>query len=300
MHDVIIIGGSYAGISAAMPLALARRDVLVIDAGQRRNRFASLSHGFLGHDGVDPGIIAARGRSDLLGYATVTWREEEVTSARRDDDAFVVTTRSGETHGRRLILATGVVDELPPLPGLQERWGRTVLHCPYCHGYELAGGRLGVLATLAHSVVQAALVSDWSPRGNTTFFLGDAIAPTPEQLADVERRGIRLERAAVVAIEGGDHDVVVRLADGRAVALDGLFAVPHLGLAGPFAAELGCEIETHATGSAYRTDPATKETSVPGVFACGDAALPTSAVAFAVADGYRAGMGAHRSLVFAG
>ena len=298
MHDVIVIGGSYAGIAAGMPLARARRRVLVLDAGRRRNRFAAESHGFLGQDGVDPAVIAERGKNELLAYPTVAWRDEEATGARRDGDAFVVTTPGGEHRARRLVLATGVVDELPPVPGLRERWGRSVFHCPYCHGYELDRGRLGVLVTTEHSFVQAALVSEWAPRGDTTLFAGAAVAPTPEQLADLDARGIRIERTPVVALEGADHGVSVRVADGRTFDLAGLFVATRMAVHGPFAEQLGCALETHPNGAFYKTDPLTKETTARGVFACGDVATPMTTLPFAVADGFRAGVGAHRSLVF--
>jgi thioredoxin reductase len=301
MYDVVIIGGSYAGIAAALPLARARRDVLIFDAGQRRNRFASASHGFLGQDGVEPGVVADRGKQEVLRYPTVTWREEEATSARREGDAFVVGTRNGdEVRARRLVLATGVVDELPPVPGLRERWGRTVFHCPYCHGYELDRGKLGVLATSEHSFVQAALVAEWAPRGDTRLFLGSDITPTPDQLADLDARGVRIEHGAVVCVEGGEHNAIVRVEGGHAFELAGLFVATRMQVEGPVGAALGCAIETHPMGSFYRTDPMTKETTVPGVFACGDAALAMGALPFAVGDGFRAGIGVHRSLVFPG
>jgi thioredoxin reductase len=298
MHDVVIIGGSYAGIAAAMPLARARRDVLVVDAAQRRNRFAAESHGFLGQDGVDPGVIAERGRREVLAYPTVTWRVEEAVSARRDGDGFVVGLRSGEVRARRLVLATGVVDELPAVPGLQEGWGRTVFHCPYCHGYELDRGKLGVLATSEHALVQAALVAEWAPRGDTTLFLGSH-ATTPDQLADLHARGIRVERAPVVSVQSGTHRITVRVEGGQAVELAGLFVGTRMNVPDAFG-ELGCAIETHPMGTFYRTDPTTKETSTRGVFACGDAAIPMGALPYAVGDGFRAGVGAHRSLVFPG
>jgi thioredoxin reductase len=283
-----------------MPLARARRDVLVLDAGQRRNRFASASHGFLGQDGVEPGVIAARGKAELLAYPTVGWRDEAAISARRADDAFVVTTATGELHARRLILATGVIDELPPIPGLRERWGRTVFHCPYCHGYELHRGRLAVLATAEHSFIQALLVAEWAAPGGTVLFAGQGVLPTPEQLADVRARGILVEEAPVVAVEGDDARAIIHVKDGRTFEVAGLFLATRMQVAGPFAAALGCALETLPTGSHYRTDPMTKETTVPGVFACGDAAVPMGNVPFAVADGFRAGVGAHRSLVFPG
>lgn len=299
IHDVIVIGGGYAGIAAAMPLARARRHVLVVDAGQRRNRFASASHGFLGQDGVDPGVIAERGRREILTYPTVTWLDAEATSARRDGDTFVVGMPSGEARGRRLVLATGVIDALPPVPGLQEGWGRTVFHCPYCHGYELDRGALGVLATSEHSVIQACLVAEWAPRGATTLFVGGVAPPTADQLADLEARAIRVERAAVATVESGEHGVTLHLEGGRTIALAGLFVATRMNVSRAFV-DLGCAVETHAMGIVYRADPTTKETTVKGVFACGDAAIPMGALPYAVADGFRAGVGAHRSLVFPG
>src|SRR5215212_7100600 len=144
MHDAIVVGGSYAGIAAALQLVRARRKVLVIDGGARRNRFASSSHGFLGQDGRDPGEIAATAREQLLAYPTVTWIEGAATRAHAAGTAFAVTLGDGATHeARRLILASGVTDELPDIPGVAERWGRSIFHCPYCHGYELGGGRIG-------------------------------------------------------------------------------------------------------------------------------------------------------------
>src|SRR5437867_3455668 len=152
MYDVIIIGGSYAGLAAALQLVRARRHVLIVDAGQRRNRFAHHSHGFLGQDGQPPEAIAAKGRSEVFAYPTGTWREALATEARSISDGFVVRAGSDEHRGKRLILATGVVDELPAIPGLAERWGKQIFFCPYCDGYEFGMGRLGVLATSEESI----------------------------------------------------------------------------------------------------------------------------------------------------
>lgn len=298
MFDVIVIGGSYAGIAAAMPLARARRRVLVLDAGRRRNRFASASHGFLGQDGVDPGVIAERGKTEVLAYPTVTWRDDEATAARREGEAFVVTTPNDEHEARRIVIATGVVDELPPIPGLRDRWGQSVFHCPYCHGYELDRGRLGVLGTAEHSFIQAALVSEWAAPGETTLFLGAGLSPTAEQLAELDVRGIRVERAPVIAVEAGEHGAIVRVEGGRAFELAGLFVATRTTVQGPFAEQLGCALETHPNGAFFKTDPTTKETTARGVFACGDVATSMTTLPFAVADGFRAGVGAHRSLVF--
>jgi thioredoxin reductase len=148
LHDVIIVGGSYAGMAAALQLLRARRKVLIIDADLRRNRFASESHGFLGQDGIDPDQIARAARDQLKAYPTLTWLEDTATDAEQHEEGFAVTTSDRARHdGRRLIFATGVGDTLPTIDGLPERWGRSVFHCPYCHGYELDLERIGVIAT---------------------------------------------------------------------------------------------------------------------------------------------------------
>jgi thioredoxin reductase len=310
MFDVIIIGGSYAGLAAGLQLARARCKVLIIDAGQRRNRFAATAHGFLGHDGQPPGAIAAKGRAEVLKYDTVSWRDGTVTEARAIAGGFAVRTTDQEFHARRLILATGVIDELPELPGLKERFGQTVFLCPYCHGYELGKGRLGVLATQPLSIHQAVLVAEWAAPGEMTFFVDGAFEPDADQLADLAARRIAIERERVVsaASEGAAPDdtaapdgkgavIDLHLRDGRMIRLDGLFIASRTRPPGPFAEQLGCALEAGHTGPYYKTDM-TKETTVPGVFACGDTASMMPVIALAVADGTIAGASAHRSLVF--
>ena len=297
MHDVIIIGGSYAGLAAALQLARARRRVLIMDAGQRRNRYAARSNGFLAQDGKPPEEIVAKGKADVLAYSTVTWQQTVAHEVRAVADGFAVRAGNEEYFSKRLILATGVVDELPAIPGLAERWGKTVFHCPYCDGFELEMGRIGVLATGATSARLAVLASEWAAPGQTTFFLNDAFEPTEDDLAQLSSRGIAVECERVIGVSGDEPAIALRLQDGRTHAVRGLFVMTHTRMAAPFAERLGCELETGPHGAYCKTD-ATKETTVPGVFACGDAALPTSTVAFAVADGTRAGTAAHQSLVF--
>lgn len=160
-HDAVIVGGSFAGLSAALYVARARRRVCVIDAGLPRNRFAAASHGFFGQDGDDPRAMVARARAQLAAYPGVTFVAGEAVDARVAEGGFVITTATGESvEGARAVLAFGISDVLPDLPGMAERWGRTVLHCPYCHGFEFAGQRLGVLgagdvARAPHSVAWA-------------------------------------------------------------------------------------------------------------------------------------------------
>ncbi len=289
--DVIVVGGSYAGLSAALQLARARRNVLVIDAARRRNRFALHSHGFLTQDGSEAAAIAEQGRVQLRAYPNVAWARDTVMSAAGDGENFTVTLSDGGiVSGRRLVLATGVTDTLPPIEGLAERWGRTVFHCPYCHGYELDRGRIGVLATSALSMHHALMLPDW---GEVTLFLNEAFVPDDAQRAALERRGVVTEATPVLRIDG-DADVVLR--DGRRLPMAGLFVVPRTTLTGELVRQLGCATEAGPMGDFVATD-AMKASSVPGVFCCGDMARAAGNVALAVADGAMAAVAAHRSLI---
>ncbi len=292
VHDAIVIGGSYAGLSAALQLARARRRVLVIDAGVRRNRFARASHGFLGHDGREPAALAAEGKTQLLAYPHVRWRDGAVSQAHAEEGGFRVFTREGASErARKLVIACGVVDELPALEGLAERWGRSVFHCPYCHGYELEQGRIGVLATGAMSMHQALMLPDWGP---TTLFLDDAFVPDAAQTAALAARGTAVQAGRVARLL---ETATVELVDGRRFAMDGLFTASRTHLASPVAAQLGCALDEGPTGAFIRTD-GWQATSVPGVFACGDAARAAGNGAISVGAGAMAGAAAHRSLMF--
>lgn len=289
--DAIVIGGSYAGQAAALQLARARRRVLVIDAGRRRNRAAQAAHGFLGQDGVSPAVIAAQGRAQVEAYPTVRWLEGEATRAQRSGPGFEVEVQDGgRARAHVLVLALGMEDDLPAIEGLAERWGRSVLHCPYCHGYELNQGAIGVLANGPASWQQAMLLPDW---GEVTW-LSQAAFPLDEaQAAALEGRGVAIESVPLLRIE--DIATAV-LADGRRLAFSGVFVTPRTRVGSPLAAQLGCEFDTGPLGDYLKTD-GFKETSVRGVFACGDAARVGGNVAFAVGDGTQAGAAAHRALV---
>ncbi len=291
-YDVIIIGGSYAGLSAAMPLARARRRILVVDEGLRRNRFAAHSHGFLTQDGNAPGAIASQAREQVMAYETVEWLTGKAVAVALTARGFRVEIEGEEPReARRLIFAGGVVDQLPEIPGLAERWGSRVFHCPYCHGYELQQGRIGVIATSAMSMHLALLLPDW---GSTTLFLNEAFEPDAEQLAKLAARGVTAEREPVRGIEG-ELDLVLR--DGRAISLDGLFVPTRIDVASSLPESLGCEFDEGFYGRIIRTD-AMKATSVKGVYACGDAARMGGSVPLAVGDGTLAGAAAHQSLIF--
>lgn len=291
IYDVIIVGGSYAGLSAGLQLARARRQVLVVDAGQRRNRFAATSHGFLGQDGQAPEAIVAQGRSQLMQYPTVTWVQDSVIEASAESQGFAVRSEcNGTFHAKRLILATGVVDTLPAIEGLEQRWGKHVFDCPYCHGYELDKGRIGVLATSPLAMHHALMLPDW---GTTTLFTQGVFTPDAEQQAQLDRRGVSVESGAVRRIFG--ERAGLQLDDGRVFSLDGIFTMSRTQIS-PLAAQLGCEFDDGPTGAYLHTNDM-RQTSMPGVFACGDASLAAGSVALAVAEGVRAGVGAHFSLI---
>ncbi|MDF2861550.1 MAG: thioredoxin reductase [Achromobacter mucicolens] len=294
-YDVIIIGGSFAGLSAAMQLARARRQVLLVDAARPRNRYAAHAHGFLGQDGVPPQEIVANARAQLARYPTVSFLDGEAIQALAQDGGFAVVMAGGEqVRGARLILATGMRDELPPLPGLQARWGQTVLHCPYCHGFEVAGEPLGVLAAHPMSVHQAMLLPDWGP---TTYFTQGQFEPSPEDARHLAARGVLVERTPVVALLGDAPALTgVVLADGREVPLRALFVASRVHMASPLAGQLGCAFDEGPLGPVIRVDDM-KQTTVPGVFAAGDASTPMSNATLASASGVMAGVCAHRSLV---
>jgi thioredoxin reductase len=296
-YDVIIVGGSYAGLSAGLALGRARKRALVIDAGQRRNRFAHESHGFLGQDGREPGEIVAAARAEVAAYPTVSFFEGVVTRAERDGEGFAVTLEDGTTRvAKRLILATGVEDVLPDLPGLREGWGTAVLHCPYCHGYEVAERRLGVLAFMPEAMHQAELISEWGP---TTFLTNEIVTLAAHERETLAARGVAVVDGTVAEIVNADAGIAgVRMRDGRTIALDALFIGVPWRLANPLAEQLGCAIDDSPFGPAIRVD-GTGETNAPGVFAAGDAAMMMKNIPGSVASGYLAGVAAHRSLLMA-
>ncbi|MGF9693017.1 NAD(P)/FAD-dependent oxidoreductase [Rhizobium sp. 0TCS1.26] len=288
--EAIIIGGSYAGLSSALTLARARRRVLLIDQGIRRNRFASHSHGFLTQDGTPPDEIVAQAKAQISRYPNVTWLDARAETATGSIEDFTVEAGGAEHRGRRLILATGVIDVLPEIDGIADRWGKSIFHCPYCHGYELDVGRIGVVATSPLAMHQALMLPDWGP---TTLLLNDAFEPDLQQMAALQGRGTAVETSAISHVSGTAD---VHFTDGRLSRFDGLFVAPTLRLAGDLAEWLGCAIDETPMGHCIRTD-AMKATTVAGIFACGDAARAAGNVTFAVADGTLAALGAHRSLM---
>ncbi|SDX76781.1 NAD(P)/FAD-dependent oxidoreductase [Lysobacter enzymogenes] len=294
--DAVVIGGSFAGLSAALQLARARRSVRILDAGRPRNRFADAAHGFFSRDGSDPRTLVAAAQAQLRRYPSARLIAAEAASARAVDGGFEVVAQDGSVlAARKLVLAFGVNDTLPPLPGLRERWGKSVLHCPYCHGYEFAGRRLGVLHSASFSAHQALLVADWGP---TTLYLNGAPAPDADTAAQLARRGVAIEPAPIVALSGEEQALsALRLADGREASVDALFVASRVRFNSALAEQLGCAIDEGPMGPFIRTDDS-RQTTVPGVYAAGDIARAMHNATWAAADGVTAGASAHQALVF--
>ncbi|TFY87709.1 NAD(P)/FAD-dependent oxidoreductase [Pseudomonas nabeulensis] len=291
-YDIIVIGGSYAGMAATLQLIRARRMVLVIDAGELRNRFASHSHGFLGQDGIDPGEITAHARRQLEAYPTLSWREDRAETISGQADNFTVTTADGKSYqGRRILLAIGVTDQLPPIAGLAERWGKSVFHCPYCHGYELNQGHIGIIATGPMSVHQAELLTDW---GSVTLVVNQALTLDLSTRTSLESRGVAIEDTPIDRIE---NSADVLLADRRLLSFKGLFIASRSTPSSQIAEIAGCALEETPMGIQIRTN-AEGQTSVPGIFACGDTAMAPHSVSLAVGNGAMAGAQVHRSLLW--
>ena len=294
--DVAIIGGSFAGLSAALQLGRASRTALVIDAGAPRNAVSPAAHGVPGWDGRTPGEILDRIRADVRAYPTVTIHEgraEAVTPLA--DGTFAVAVSDGQrVTSRRIILAYGMVDRLPPIPGLAEGWGRFVLHCPYCHGYEVKGQPLAVLARSAMALHVAQLLrADWSD--DVTLCLQDAADIEPAHLAEAEHHGIMVEKRRIAAVQTAGTGGRLTFEDGCTADIAAVFVMSDAAFASPLGLDLGCQTMPGPTGPYLRVGPQ-GQTTVPGIFAAGDISRPAPLVTAALSDGVLAGVSAHQSL----
>ncbi|MFI0795821.1 methyltransferase domain-containing protein [Micromonospora rubida] len=298
-YDVVVVGGGAAGLSGALALARARRSVLVVDAGQPRNAPAGHVHNYLTREGTPPADLVAAGRAEVTRYGgeVVAGRAE---TASRDGDGFVVTLDGGRgVRARRLLVTTGLVDELPDVPGVAERWGRDVLHCPYCHGWEVRDRRLGVLATGPMAAHQADLWRQWSPH---VMLLLHGTTPGAEEAERLAARGITVVDGPVAGLEvAGDTLTGVRLASGEVVALDALVVAPRFTARAGVLESLGLkpvdvEFGGQVIGSQISADP-TGATAVPGVWVAGNVADVRAQVITAAAAGLAAGAAINADLV---
>lgn len=289
-YEVVVVGGSFAGLSAALQLARARRRILLIDAREPRNRFEAASYGFLGQDGVPPAQIVREGLTQLARYPTADFVHAKARSAAADASRFSLQLSDGQKAvGRKLILATGVTDELP-LPSMVPRWGVCVLHCPYCHGDEVRDGQLAAPG----AVRQALMLPDWGP---TTYFTQGVFEPSEEEAVQLAARGVEIERTPVAELLGGGSGLrAPRLADGRETPADAVFTAPATRVSSPLAEQLGLRLRGREDRARLEVDPM-QQTGVPGVFAAADAASQMYNATLASAAGLMAGVAAHRALV---
>ena len=295
MDDVIIIGGSFAGLAAAMQLGRARRKVTVLDTGLNRNRYASHAHNVPGFDGTPPGEVLKRIRDQVAAYPTVKLVQGRADSLAGEMDDFTIATAEGESFsGRRLILSYGIVDEFPDIPGFAESWGKTVIHCPFCHGYEVAGGRWGLLYSSPLSLHATSLYRDWTD--NITLILDGNPIPDEER-HKLERRGVRLVDGRLAAIEhdrGQLRSVIVD--DGSEIALDALYAHPRNRPSSSLHEQLGLDTKETPTGTMVVVDER-QATSREGVFAAGDLTSGMHSITIANYAGSMAAMGAQQSML---
>ena len=293
--DVIIVGGGVAGLSAALLLGRARRRVLVVDAGSHRNRFAAHMHGVLGQEGTDPAELIRRGR-DEVSDCDVTVRDGSVTGVVDDDLGLRVSLADGDTPTTRaLIVATGLTDRLPDIPGIDAQWGTRVLHCPYCHGWEVRDRRLAVLGTSPMSLHQAELIRQWS---HHVVFLTAALgAIEPQAQARLWSRGVELIDVPVTEVVGdGDGLTGVRLADGRLLELDAMFVSPRPCPHDGFLDDLGLRRAGNPVGSFIDVD-ATGQTSHPRIWAIGNVVSPFANVPISIGAGAMTGGAVNMALV---
>lgn len=293
-YDVIVVGGGAAGLSAALVLSRARRRVLVVDAGAPRNAPAARMQGFLSRDGMPPAQLLAVGRDEVSSYGgtVVEATVEELTAQPGPDPAFIARLSGGATvRGRRVLVTTGLNDELPDIPGLRDRWARDVLHCPYCHGYEVRDQRLGVVWNGPGTPAYAQLVRQWS---HDLVLLAPAGVLTAEQRTELTARAIGVVEGTVTRVLVADDALTgVELADGRTLRRDALFVPPRFAPHASLLAQVGCRLD--ADGWVV-TGPA-GSTSVPGLRVAGNVANPRAQVITAAGEGSAAAIALNAELV---
>jgi thioredoxin reductase len=284
MYDVVVIGGGAAGLNGAIMLTRSRRRVVVADAGEPRNAPAEGVHGMLGHDGVPPAQLLARGRDEVRRYGGEIL-DGRVTGAEHEDGVFAVTLADGrELRARRLLVTTGLVDELPDVPGVRERWGHDVIHCPYCHGYEVRDQQIGVLATNANAMHQTLLFRQLS-HDVVLFTNGHDLAP--EQREQLLALAIGVVEGPVGGLVVEDDRLVgVHLADGRNVPRQAVVVATQMVARAGFLADLGLTAAPHPSGMGeHLVVDASGRTDVPGVWAAGNVTDLSAQVGGSAAQG---------------
>ncbi|WP_326700047.1 NAD(P)/FAD-dependent oxidoreductase [Streptomyces sp. NBC_01754] len=291
-YDVVVVGGGAAGLSGALALSRARRSVLVVDACGPRNAPASHAHNYLGREGVPPLELLATGRAEAAGYGAEIVEGEVVAAERLPGGGFRVVREDGSAvEARRLLVTTGLVDELPPVPGVAERWGRDVLHCPYCHGWEVRNRPVGILAAGPMAVRQALLWRQWTD--DVVLFRHTAPDFTDEEYEQLAARSVAVVDGEVAALEvAGDRLTGIRLASGTVISREAVVVQPRFTarsgvLEGLGLAPTEMEVAGQALGSYIAADP-TGATELPGVWVAGNVTNPMEQVIGSAAAGLKA------------
>ena len=291
--EVIIIGGSYAGLSAAMALGRSLRRVLIIDSSMPCNRQTPHSHNFITHDGETPSDIARKAKAEVLKYETVSFINDTAISGKRLDGGFTIVTQSGkELYAKKLIFATGIKDTMPDIKGFADCWGISVIHCPYCHGYEFKNKHTGILADGAKAFHLASLVNNLTDK--LTLFTKNKAALTEEQNIKLQQHNIPIIDSDIAEIEhtnGYINNVI--FSDGTSRPYDAIYAALPFTQHSDIPVSLGCELNEHG----YIKVTSMQETTVDGVFACGDNTNMMRALANAVYAGNVAGAVVNAKLV---
>lgn len=283
--DVIIIGGSYSGLSAAMALGRSMRKVLIIDSGNPCNKQTPRSHNFITHDGEKPANISQKAKEQVLNYPTVTFLSDFAVSGDKTPNGFTITTRSGiSVTGRKLIVATGVKDIMPEINDFSECWGISVIHCPYCHGYEFKGKKTGIMANGERAFHIASLVSNLTDK--MTIFTNGKADFKEEHLQKLKKHAIEIIETPLAEIEHTNGYVKnVVFSDGNKLIFDVVYAAIPFQQHSDIPVELGCEL----TETGHLKTDSFQKTTVSGIYACGDNSSQMRSVANAVATGNIAG-----------
>lgn len=304
-YQVVVIGGGAAGLSAAVTLGRALRSVLVIDAGEPRNAPAAGVHGFLSRDGIDPRELLDMGREEARGYgvdfiAGVAVAARSTAGAEEGAElSFDVELADGRTvKARRILVTTGLTDVLPDIDGIRERWGRDVLHCPYCHGWEVRNKAIGILGSVPMALHQTMLFRQWSP--NITLFLNDVVEPTDAEWEQLAARSISVVEGKVESLAIQDDALRgVVLASGTVIPVEAVVTATRLEARSGVLESLGVPVVEHPMGVGHHVEvnPMGGATAVPGVWAAGNVADLMGQVMASAASGVMAGAAINAHLV---
>nr|WKN38050.1 NAD(P)/FAD-dependent oxidoreductase [Tunicatimonas sp. TK19036] len=283
--EVLIVGGSYAGLAAAMALGRSLRKVLIIDSGKPCNQQTPHAHNFLTQDGVAPGAIAAQAKEQVLQYETVEYINGLVTSVNKKLNQFEVSTGEGQTFSAsKILFATGVKDLMPPIKGFAECWGISVLHCPYCHGYEVRNENLGILANGEAAFEMGKLIQHWA--GALTLFTNGKPTLSAEQIDFIEQMNIKIIDTEIEElVHDSGYLKHVLLQDGTTVDLTAMFSKIDFEQHCKIPLDLGCAMTEHG----HLEVDTFQKTSVDGIFAAGDNATPMRALSLAISSGTKVG-----------